>query len=356
MIDIEDLAAQVKRNCNISDANHWGNYSLCGLLIRLREMYRAEHGIRPWEKIRQEDAGEWITAREALWRQLEGKEYERIAVNGNVYGPFDVGQLNAKLSEEGLIYGAGLGLHLKPSFFLADLVSRERMEGFDVFTSGAEYARDLSEYPAMLQDGSIFARTEPTRLLLWQRFEEMRCKRTQCALTFAFSKYGVSAEEEPSEDVDRKISSIARSEVETYIHHELGEASEGERMGEQWKKLLARLSHSRAELFSRSVKDILSDTSDRGMLSFIEENRKEGSLGFYMAFLSGFRKVIFPEIVDAFRIFVETGDWQGIEDARKRGYKKAEGYAGKLLSLYRNHKDDAALSGAIETELLKGLL
>lgn len=356
MIDIQTLTSQVKRNCNISDAKYWGSYSLCGLLLRLRELYRAEKGIKPWENIQQKDIGEWIAERENLWRELEHKNFEDIAVNGNVYGPFEVEKINAELEKEGLIYGAGLGVHMKPSFFLADIISKETVDGFTVYLAGNEYARDLSDYPAMLQDRSIFVRVDTTKLLLWQRFEEMRCKKFKGALAFAFSKYGIVPEEEPSEDVDRRIYQVARSEAETFIHHELGEAFEGEKIGDEWKTFLTSLPDGRAELFARAVKDVMSDTSENGMLKYIIEKRKEGSLGFYIVFLGGLRKVIFPEILNAFQKFVETADWTLIDNARKDGYKKAEGYAERLLSMYRSRTDTPAITESIEKEMLSGLL
>jgi hypothetical protein len=356
MLDIESLASQIKKNCNISDAKYWGYYSLCGLLFRLREMYRAENRMKLWEKIPQKDVGEWIDQRENTWKEFEEKDFEDIAVNGNIYSPFDVEQINSELEKEGLVYGAGIGLRMKPSFFLADLISKEKHGGVDIYVAGDEYARDLSDYPAMLQDGVIFARTDPIRLLLWQKFEEMRCKSTKCALAFAFSKYDIFPEEEPSEKVFWKISRVARSEAETFIHHELGEAFEGEKIGDEWKALLVCLGQSKAELFARAVKDILSDTSENGMLKYIIRTRKEGSLGFYIVFLSGVRKVIFPEILDAFRTFSGSGDWESIDIARGKGHKKAREYAERLLSLYRKKKDDASLTESIDKEMLSGLL
>jgi hypothetical protein len=356
MMDIEHLTSQIKHNCNISDAKYWGYYSLCGLLLRLRELYRAEKGIKPWEQIPQKDVGEWIAARESLWTELEDKDYERITVNGETYGPFEIDEINTALEEEGLIYGAGFGLHMKPSFFLADLISKEKIDGFNIYISGDEHAKDLSDYPAVLQDRAIFARTHPTKLLLWQRFEEMRCKGPESALAFAFSRYGIAPDEKPSEDIDSRISRTAVSEVETYIHHELGEAFEGVRLGDEWKAFLVRLSRGRPELFARAVKDVLSDTSERGMLKYIIQHQKEGSLGFYIVFLGGLRKIIFPEILDAFQAFVKTGDWQRIDDARKRGYKRAGEYTEKLLSMHREHSNDTSLLEAVENEILKGLL
>ncbi|MEW6052191.1 MAG: Sfum_1244 family protein [Nitrospirota bacterium] len=356
MINIDTLAAQIKANCNISDARHWGSYSLCGLLLRLRELYRSEMGIQLWEQIHPEDVGRWITDREALWKTLENKDFGKISFNGNVYDPFEVEAINAELERDRLIYGAGFGIHMKPVFFLADLVAKDRADGLTVYKAGREYARDLSDHPAMLQDMSIFARGEPIRHLIWGKFEEMRCRGSHGALAYAFLKYGITPAEEPSEDTDRKISRVARSELETYIHHELGEASEGKRIGGDWKNLLFLIQNTKTEIFARAVKDILADTSENGMMHYIIRKKKEGSLGFYIVFLGGARKIIFPEILPAFRQFAETGDWELIESARRAGYSNAYEYVDKLLCAYRTRKDDVSLQQAIEREIFGGLL
>jgi hypothetical protein len=206
---------------------------------------------------------------------------------------------------------------MKPSFFLADMVSKDKTDRFIVYTAGTEYARDLSDHPAMLQDKIIFARLEPTKQLIWGKFDEMRCRNLKGTLAFSFSKYGITKEEEPSEDIDMRISLIARSELETYIYHELGEAFEGGKIGDDWKNLLTHIQHTKAEIFARSVKDILSDTTEHGMLNFIISNKKEGSLGFYIVFLGGARKIIFPEILDAFQLFVDSGDWEFIDNPKE---------------------------------------
>ena len=48
MIDIDSLARQVLRNCHISDARHAGTYSICGLALRLRDLYKWEMALPPW--------------------------------------------------------------------------------------------------------------------------------------------------------------------------------------------------------------------------------------------------------------------------------------------------------------------
>ena len=65
---------------------------------------------------------------------------------------------------------------MKPSFFLADLISRRTVEGYDIYIAGSEHARDLRDYPAMLQDKTIYVRVDTTRLLLWENMKS-------CALT-----------------------------------------------------------------------------------------------------------------------------------------------------------------------------
>ncbi len=352
MIDLKTLLSSVKRNCNISDAKYWGYYSLCGLLLRLRELYRSEKGLRPWERINQEEISEWISERENLWQKLEGKGFEDINTGEQVYGPFEVERINAALEKENLLYGAGYGIHMKPSFFLADLLSKKKVEGHVVYIAGHEYARDLAHYPATLQDGVIFARVDTTRQLLWEKFEEMRLKGPKGSLAFAFSRYGIKPEDEPSEDLYRQMFQVASAEVETYIYHELGEAFEATRLGDEWEGLLIDFSGTKIEVFARGVKDLLSDTAEGGMIRHIIENRKEGSLGFYIVFLGGYRRPLFHEIVNAFEGFVESGDWGLIEDARKAGYEKAEVCAERLLSLRREKRDQVGISEYIDKEIL----
>jgi hypothetical protein len=356
MIDREALISQIKRNCNISDAQYWGGYSICGLLLRLRELYRSEHEIALWGKLHKDDIGSWISDREKLWKQLEAHDIENLVINGTAYNPFEIDTINHLLEDEGLIYGAGYGLHMKPSFFLAERLSEKHIDGIRVYIAGREYVRDLSDYPAMLQDHSIFTRVDMIKLHLWQKFEELRCKNKKIALAFAFSKYDISSDEEPSDSLANKISIMARAEADTYIYHEIGESFEGTRFGNEWKDLLSEIAHTRAEIFARSAKDILSDTSEHGMIQHIISNKKEGSLGFYIVFLSGFRKILFPEIVDAFQGFTETGDWLSIERARRSGYRKAMEYCEKIISLYRNHPEKELLVESVENELLKGLV
>ncbi|MDH4161628.1 MAG: hypothetical protein OEW15_02915 [Nitrospirota bacterium] len=61
----------VKNNCDISDAHFWGYFSICGLLMRYRDLYRAEQGLDPWSPVRRGDISLWISAKEARWPELK---------------------------------------------------------------------------------------------------------------------------------------------------------------------------------------------------------------------------------------------------------------------------------------------
>jgi hypothetical protein len=350
MVSLDDLQAQVKKNCDISDSRYWGHYSLCGLLLRLRELYRSESRIEPWESLPEKDVGKWVASKEALWAGLEAEEYRPIVLNGHAYDPFDIDEINRQIEERGLVYGAGIGRHGKPSFFLADILSSNTLEGFMVLTSGREYARDLSEYPAAFRDGTIFVRVELTQLLLWQSFQELGCRRVKTPLVYAFERYGISRED--NSGIEMKLRNAALSEAGTYIFHELGEAVEGERLGSQWKDILLGMEYGRAEVFLRAVKDILADTTGKGMLSHIIEQGKEASLGFYVVFLKGMRKVLFPEMAPAFASFSCNGDWAPIEAARCAGYERASTYCDQILTLRREDGEQKMFTEAIERSFL----
>jgi hypothetical protein len=313
--------------------------------------------MKLWEGIRREEISQWIEERENIWKEFEGREFENIVINGDSYRPFEVQRINNVLSKENLIYGAGYGIHMKPSFFLADLLSHYAVDGHKVYIGGKEYARDLSDHPAMVQDGVIYGRLETTKLHLWGKLEELKSKSQDSPLTFAFSKYNITREEETTEELEQRMSELSLSELETYIHHEVGEAFEGKLLDNTWEDLLLNCSGTKAEHFARGVKDLLSDTSEKGMVKYIIDTKKEGSLGFYIVFLQGYRRILFTEIKDAFKGYTNTADWELIEEARLAGYRKAKSYADRLLSLYNQHrmKNDQLLEH-IDQDILKGLL
>lgn len=341
---LEELLPQVRRNCLISDARFWGYYSVCGLLLRLRSLYMFEKGISPGGRTERADVLRWIEKTEALWDEMKDRDFTPIRVNSTEFDPFDAESINRAVSEHGLLYCAGYGMYLKPVFFISDLDSTETIGGLRVFTAGKEYARDLSIHPAMLQAHTVIARKYATLVLICEKFEEFRAQKGAGALGMAFSSYGITGSSSALE-----LEKVAEGELRTFIHHEIGEALETEKTGNLWTRMLSQVAHRKASFFIRSVKDTLADTSEKGMLRNIIDERKTGSLAFYVASLSGFRKTLGIEVDRAFREFAETGNWEVIESARARCYSKTMETAAELLALYT--EDAGQLYSAIERHI-----
>ena len=79
MIDIEDIKNQVLHNCAVSDSRHVGLYSICGLAMRLRDLYKWEKGLAPWIEKDSRDILTWIGDKEGIWEQLAGEGCQDIA-------------------------------------------------------------------------------------------------------------------------------------------------------------------------------------------------------------------------------------------------------------------------------------
>ncbi|UCD36432.1 MAG: hypothetical protein JSU90_06285 [Nitrospiraceae bacterium] len=356
MTDIAAIASQVKHNCNISDAGYWGYYSPCGLLLRMRDLYRAEHAIKPRQQIRAEEIGTWLTEREALWQELENSEYRDIEISGRLFRPFDAKGINAVLEQQGYVYSAGYGNFLKPLFVLARCARRQRRGRFTLYMLGPELARGLATSPAMIQGNTIILRSEAMNIFFWGKYEEMRTMKCSGVLSAAFAEYGLNREAPQSlssERLDELMETVAAAELDTLVHHEIGEASQRRVMGRWWKELLAKLPYSRAELFLRALKDVMADTCASGTLAHIIGEGKRGSLAFYVALLDGYRKLIFPEIMYAYGEFTATGNWGLIEQARVEGYKRAGDSVMILKALSGKRMASAEM---IEEKLIPGLV
>ncbi|MBC8413231.1 hypothetical protein H8E50_06140 [bacterium] len=352
MFNTGAIASQIKFNCNISDAKFWGNYLPCGLLLRMRDLYRIENGFNPWDSVDHREVGNWIEEREHLWNLLEDTEYLPITVEGCDYSPFDTEGINAVIGKRGLFYGAGYGYMKKPVFLFARLAKKFEMDGNIVYVVSNELARDLSAMPAMSQGNIIIARRNTMKMFMWDKFQEMKAGTCAGALSMAFSSYGLARDSERRLGrpiVEGHFAEMAEEELHTYLYHEIGETRESERLGQWWKDLLLSLPYSRADMFIRGLKDVLADTCSNGMLDVIISQRKVGSLHFYIALLSGYRKVIAENIIEAYKNYIQTGDMRVLEHARQEMYEQA---AAKMDILRDMCESKSVSPETIEKELM----
>jgi hypothetical protein len=352
VFDAKNLIEQIQHNCRISDSRYAGTYSVCGLALRLRDLYKWEKGLEPWVEEDSSVVLEWIGKKEDEWDKLEDQEFAGISVEGETYDPFDAEGLNAVVVPHRLFYGAGYVQGLKPSFFLADLVEARQVEGFRVYVLGREHARDLLTVPALSQGNSILMRKESARIFLWNLIFFLK-KSSREALQFALETYGVP--DHHPKALKENFARICEDESEAYIYHEVGELKDTDFDREVWREVIAAFPYTVVEFFVRALKDILADTNDYGKLRYIIQQRKAASLALSAAFLDGVRRLMFPELVEAFRRFKETLNWDPVEEARSSGYRAARERAELITEIYRTgkQKDDMAwVAKEIEKTLL----
>ncbi|MBP8645622.1 MAG: hypothetical protein KBH99_05825 [Syntrophobacteraceae bacterium] len=339
-VDFRRLKQEIRRNCEISDAGHAGLFSICGLLLRLRDLYKWEHSIPPWEEPEPADLMEWIEATETRWEEVLHHPWVLLTLGDETFHPFETASVNIRLGPRGLIYGAGYAVGMKPSFFLGEVLETRRLGGLKIHVVGKEWVRDLYAAPAMRQGEQIFARRTPMLFFLWDQLLEMRPSARE-PLSYAFSRYGLDSESirRRPREWGPKLESVAASELETWIYHEVGEATDTTFTNLQWQEIVSTYSNSPVEIFTRVIKDLLADTHPQGLLSHIIQHEIHSSLGFYLSFMRPFTRVLFPEIVPAFRDFISSGDWSGIERAREAAYDKARRNGLELIRLHESGKD-----------------
>ncbi len=314
----DTLQQDVKFNCDISDARFWGYFSICGLLMRYRDLYRSEQGLDPWSAVPRQDITAWIQRKEVAWPDLELQGFRSVRVDDSSFDPFDSGGINNALNRRGYVYGAGYGMYLKPTFFLGRLKSVDDVEGHRVYTSDRELVRDLFTAPAMLQDRTIFLRLEPLKALLWDAFCRTRAG-SASVLADAFRQAGIAPGHAVDSAFTAALDRMAASYAEVLLWHELSESRE--RIA-GWKDLIAAADDRKTELFLRALQDLLADTGDAGPLRRIIDRADAGALATLVGLIDGFRKALFPELRDAYRLFVRDGNWAVIEDVRARAYRR----------------------------------
>ncbi len=339
------LIEDIKFNCDVSDAQYWGFFSVCGLLMRYRDLYRSEKGLKPWADIPRNEIAAWIAAKEAKWPELERKPYRQLTIGNQTFDSFDVAGINQALRQKGLIYGAGYGMYLKPTFFLAELRSVREISGLTVYTSGRDLVRDLFTSPGMLQEKSIFIRIEPLMVLLLYKHSELNARRMS-VLEDAFAQYGFTHRQLIDDTFERRMEKMAGHYAEILLAHELAEAAEEV---PEWKEVLSLAAGDRqAEHFLRAVKDLLADTSEQGPYKKIIDTRDRGALGLSIALAEGHRRALYPEIKEAYAVLSKDRDWAVVEQARRAGYARFRSQRDDIVMKFRTGIGRERFIGAIK--------
>jgi hypothetical protein len=334
-MDMTSLRSQIQRNCDISDSNHAGLFSLCGLLLRMRDLYKWENGLPPWQEPDPGVVLAWVDERENHWQEISQLDFQALSIGNESFDPFDMIGINERLRPHGLVYGAGYVLGMKPSFFLAEIAQSRTFETLTVDFVDRELARDIYTSPAMRQGNQIFARRSAMLFYLWDLILEMRPS-VRTALTFGLAQYDLDAESlrrSPKTEASQ-LHRVVHQEMETWVYHEIGEALEDTFRGDLWHEIVASYSNTPVEILARVIKDLLADTHPQGLLGHIIKRRQKSSLAFYVAFLRPFSRAVYPEMLEAFPRFLTNEDWSAIEETRHAGHIKAQGLARQLTEIH----------------------
>ena len=313
---MQGFIKQVQANCRIAAAGQVGYYSLCGMLLRLRQLYKWEQGLMPWQEGDPKAVLDWIEAQEEGWTDLEEAGLQELSWQGRQVDPYAVADLNAFLEPEGLAYGAGFTHGLAPMFFLGELWEIKKHQELTILILGPELARDLDAAPALRQGPIIYLRTEPLAFYLWDNLSDP-AKQNNIFLKIALAARGIDQDgllRQPAL-YEKQFENLLWSAAEAIIRHEIGEALEPA-LRESFPNLIARFPHSRIERWIRSVKDALADLNDWGRLAYILEKHDLPELALLLALRPGFYPYLIPDLEPAFWELQRTRDWGVIEHVR----------------------------------------
>lgn len=299
--DRASLVAAVQANCDIADARHATDMTLCVYLLQMREYFRWERGVALGAALARDEIGAWIAEREALWSSLADAPLAALHCPGATaeVDAFDAAAINRRLLPVGLLYGAGLASSERPVFFVAELHGATRRNGLDVLYAGRELARGLLAPPAVLAATTpgapaIVVRREAVARWGWEKVETYALhRRPGSALHAAIDAYGFD-----EQGFDVALPRWIDEQSEAMVLHELGEHRAGEVLGPQWGALRMALPTRRGDHFARAVRDQIADFSVT--LPTLLERDARASIHVWFASYDGVRELLFPTLKQAY--------------------------------------------------------
>lgn len=324
---------QVRWNCRLASAGGAGTYSLCGLLLRLRQLYKWEHGLKPWQEPDPDAVLAWVAEQERLWDSLEDAPWQPLYWGAGSFEPQEVGPVNRLLLPMGLAYGAGLSRGLTPTFFLGELVEVRKQGELDILILGRELARDLDGTPALCQGSLIYARQEAMSFYIWDRLADPVAQNNEY-LKIALAGYGLALQDllRDPEAHQEKFQALLAAELEAAIRHEIGEALESS-LRLALPLIISSYPQTRVEHWARGLKDALAEANESGRLAYLIETRNLSSLALMLAWRPGLYPLLLPELAPAFQRVAAQEDWQALEEARQQALVRLRRTAAGLTAL-----------------------
>jgi hypothetical protein len=175
-------------------------------------------------------------------------------------------------------------------------------------------------------------------MLLLYKASEMNA-RSISALGDAFTQYGFQNRQIIDETFEKRLGEMAEQYSEILLCHEIAEALEEL---PEWKDILSQAGDRKVEHYLRAIKDLIADTSDHGPYKRIVDTQDRGALSLTIALMDGYRRVIYPEMQNAYNEFSRHGNWSAIDQSRRAGYEHFQAQRDAVVDLYHVYggKDD----------------
>ncbi|GAQ94004.1 hypothetical protein TAGGR_1169 [Thermodesulfovibrio aggregans] len=328
-----DFFNTVRYNCNVSDANYWGYFSICTLLLRLRQLFKIEKDLEPWDKINNEDIFPWIEKKEETWKELEDAKLIPIRINGKSYSPFDIDNINNAIVNDGFVYGAGFALFMKPSFFVGLIHNVEKIEGYDVYFVDKEVVRDIFSSPGMSIEKKVYIRLTDIKYRIWEELHSWIGKKG--LYEYILKKFG-----NPSEwqNPFREFKEIIDKYSKIVLYHEIAEQQVSI---PKWNEMIKECNNSKTEHILRGIKDFVADFSEKGPLhkAFIEKDKE--FLALYIIFQGAYqKKILKPALLQIEKALI-ADDWDAIEEVRIRELNKWKNNYEQILKIFESQGIEA---------------
>lgn len=324
---LPEFLQTVKFNCDVSDANYWGYFSICTLLLRLRELFKVERCLDPWDSIDRNEITPWIEKKETIWKELENAQLKKIKLDENLYSPFDTTEINNKIVKRGFVYGAGYALFMKPSFFVGLIDRFEEIDRYKIYFIDREIVRDIFSSPGMTIGKTIYIRLTDIKYRLWENLHSWKTKK-ELIFDFLLSEYGTPEEwyhpfEEFKEIVD-KYSKIV-------LYHEIAEQEESL---PAWNEIIRQCITPKTEHILRGIRDFLADLSQKGPIFKATIEKDKSLLSLYIVFQGVYQKRILKHFLSRLQNAMMTDNWSKIEEIRENEFKKWKSIYNQIIESF----------------------
>lgn len=338
--ELARLVDVVQHNCDLADARHAREKSMCTYLLDMREHYRWAAQLPLGAAPDRARLSEWIARREEGWERLGTPDASFAALPlGAGVDPFDEETANRHLGPSGWVYGAGIGLFGAPLFFLAEKADEHTRDGARIIVTEREWARGMTAPPAVSRGQTVVVRRDALRRWLWTRCEAGSRRGGDGAFAAALRAY---ADGVP--DMAVAVERMALGETETLVLHELGELHAGALLGAEWERMIAS-SPRRTEVVLRAVRDLLADCLVTLPRLLVRD--APASLLFWYATFDGLRRQLEPELAAPFDAQGERIDRAALDAAARAGADRWSERARTLQAAWR-HGGRAALAQSAE--------